>query len=498
MLSFTIRFSLCWIGLFFVHTMSLARPYYDFSPKARQAYEYTLALRFKEAEDLLTQLKKETPENLIIDFVENYIDFFTVMVDEDQGFFKQRQVMKSVRLQKLSQGDPSSPYHLYIQAELQLQWALMRSKFGEYLTAFRELSKANTLLQKNQKLFPDFIANQKTMGILQAMVGSIPDNYQWGASWLSGIDASVSAGRLKIEKVLQYAANHDFIFEKETLVTYGFLLLHLENQEAEAWSLLKSSQLNPKENPMAAFVLANVAMKTGHNDEAISILVNRPQDAAFHAFPYLEGLLGFAKVNRLDADADQFLLRFVRQYKGQNYLKEAYQKLAWHALLVKSDEAGYQSYLKLCRSQGAAKIGNDKSALKEAQAQKPPNRSLLKARVLFDGGYYLAAEKAILTLDPQKSSLPVQLEYFYRYGRILQKKEAYAKAIGNFNQAIFIAKGTSSYFACNGALQVGSLYEKLKDSPKARQYYQLCLSLPSDDHETSIHQKAKMGLNRLK
>lgn len=478
--------------------MSLARPYYDFSPKARQAYEYTLSLRFKEAEGLLTQLKKEAPENLVIDFVENYIDFFTVMVDEEKSYFKQRQAMKEIRLQKLSHGDPSSPYHLYIQAEIQLQWALMRSKFGEYLTAFRELSKANTLLQKNQRLFPDFIANQKTMGILQAMVGSIPDSYQWGASWLSGIDASISGGRLKIEKVLQYAANHDFIFEKETLVTYGFLLLHLENQEAEAWSLLRSSQLNPKENPMAAFVLANVAMKTGHNDEAITILENRPQTAAFNPFPYLEGLLGFAKMNRLDPDADQFLLRFLRQYKGNNYIKEAYQKLAWHALLVKKDEVGYRSYLALCRSKGYAKSGSDKSALKEALSKERPNPILLTSRVLFDGGYYEAAQKEILKLNPTNLNRKGQEEYHYRYGRILQKKEVYTKAIGNFNQVLHLAKGTKSYFACNGALQSGIIYERLKDTLKSRQYYQLCLSLSSDDHEASLHQKAKAGLNRLK
>jgi len=374
----------------------------------------------------------------------------------------------------------------------------MRIKFEEYFSAFNELSIAHSLLKKNYELHPDFIANLKTIGLLEAMIGTVPEKYRWGASWLSGIEASISGGRKKIEQVLEYSKKNDFIFEKETLVTYGFLLLHLENQEAESWSFLKNSKLDPKESPLATFVLATVAMKTANNDEAIHLLENRPISTKFHSFPYLECMLGISKLNRLDKNADQNLLQFINHFRGINYIKDAYQKLAWHALLVKKDTNLYRHYLTLCKTKGYAKSGADKSALKEANKNEIPNLMLLKTRVLFDGGYYDKAKNTILTLNPANEKNITQQEYYYRMGRIMQKIGNNENAIGNFNMVIHLANNSTSYFACNSALQIGIIYEKMKSKALAISYYKKCLTLESDEYETSIHQKAKTGLLRLR
>jgi len=473
-------------------------PYFSFSPKARLAYEYAISLRLIESNQLLSELKKEEPENLVPEYIENYIDFLKIIIDEDKSYYLKIKPLKQTRISKIKTGDPNSPYFLYFQAEINVQWALMRIKFEEYFTAFKELSAAQSLLKDNQKKFPDFIANQKTIGMLEAMLGTIPEKYQWGASWLSGIDASISGGRKKIESVLAYSQKNDFVFEKETMVSYGFLLLHLENQEADAWSFLKSSKLNPKENPLATFVLANVAMKSGNNDEAIKLLENRPKNLNYHPFPYLDCMLGIAKLNRLDKNADIPLLAYLQQFKGINYIKETYQKLAWHALLVKKDKTLFNFYQNQCKTKGAAKIGSDKSALKEANKGTIPNITLLKTRVLFDGGYYDQAKKEITSMNPEKESNQIQQEYFYRMGRILQKKENYENAIGNFNMSIHLASNSASYFACNGALQIGIIYEKMNQKMNAKNYYEKCLDLSSDEYENSIHQKAKTGLLRIK
>ncbi len=282
------------------------------------------------------------------------------------------------------------------------------------------------------------------------------------------------------------------------MVSYGFLLLHLENQEADAWSFLKSSKLNPKENPLATFVLANVAMKSGNNEEAIKLLENRPKNLNYHPFPYLDCMLGIAKLNRLDKNADIPLLAYLQQFKGINYIKETYQKLAWYALLVKKDKTLFNFYQNQCKTKGFAKIGSDKSALKEANKGTIPNITLLKTRVLFDGGYYDQAKKEITSMNPEKESSQIQQEYFYRMGRILQKKENYENAIGNFNMSIHLACNSASYFACNGALQIGIIYEKMNQKVNAKNYYEKCLDLSSDEYENSIHQKAKTGLLRIK
>ena len=101
-------------------------------------------------------------------------------------------------------------------------------------------------------------------------------------------------------------------------------------------------------------------------------------------------------------------------------------------------------------------------------------------------------------MNPEKESSQIQQEYFYRMGRILQKKENYENAIGNFNMSIHLACNSASYFACNGALQIGIIYEKMNQKVNAKNYYEKCLDLSSDEYENSIHQKAKTGLLRIK
>ena len=51
---------------------------------------------------------------------------------------------------------------------------------------------------------------------------------------------------------------------------------------------------------MASFILANVAMRTDRGGEAIKILENRPSGKQYHPFPYLDYMLGLAKLQRLD------------------------------------------------------------------------------------------------------------------------------------------------------------------------------------------------------
>ncbi|HPK05374.1 MAG TPA: hypothetical protein PK908_05710, partial [Bacteroidales bacterium] len=53
------------------------------------------------------------------------------------------------------------------------------------------------------------------------------------------------------------------------------------------------------------------------------------------------------------------------------------------------------------------------------------------------------------------------------------------------------------FYAGNSALQLGLLYEAMKQPEKALHYYNVCLKLRFNEYQTSIHQKAKAGINRI-
>ena len=471
---------------------------FTLSPAIEQAYQKALSLRFSEAEYDLYRIKQEDPNNLMVHFVENYIDIIKVFLNENKAEFKRLQKNKDYRLNAIRQGNDNSPYYLFTQAEIKLQWALVRIKFEEYFTALTEVRSAYKMLEKNQRLFPEFVPNKRSLGVLHALVGTIPDNYKWGLKLLSGMDGTIEQGKQEIEEVLQYARQNEFVFEEETLVMYALLLLHLKNESEEAWSLIKSSKLNPKQSPLACFALANVAIRTGHNDEAIEILSQRPTGRQYHPYHYLDFLLGLAKLYRQDDDANLYLKAYIQNFKGQNYIKEAYQKLAWYHLL-KDNVVQYKSNMALALTRGNAFIGADKTAMKEANYGIVPDQNLVKARLLFDGGYYAKAYQLLANRSAIEYQHKIhRLEFTYRLGRITHKLQKSKEALDHYQATIEKGRDEPWFFACNAALQSGIIYEKKGDAVKAKEFYKLCLSIKPEEYKSGLHQKAKAGLNRLR
>lgn len=474
-----------------------AAKYFSFTPAARQAYEYATSLRFGEAYALMARMKLEDPNNLIIHHIENYIDFFTLYIQEDEEAYRQLRKNRDLRLDKVKAGDRSSPYYLFVQADIRLQWALVRLRFEDYLGAFTEVSKAYKLLKENEELFPGFMPNKKDLGILHAMVGTIPDSYKWGVKLLGGLDGTIAQGRREVEEALAYARNNDFIFEEETDALYAYLLLHLDNKETEAWNAIAGSRLRPEENPMHCFVMANIAMRTGHNEQAIRLLERRPAGKAFFPFPYLDYMLGLVKLRRLDRDAAPHFQNFVEHYRGRNFIKEAYQKMAWQELL-NGNLKGYHRYMQACLAKGYAVAGGDNSAQQEAEQGAPPDLGLLKARLLFDGGYYRQGLQALAARTPE--SFPdddARLEYFYRMGRLLHGLKRYDDACRYYELTMERGAASPRFYACNAALQLGLIYESKGEALHARLAFERCLDFKPEEYRTGLHQKAKSGLSRL-
>lgn len=475
-----------------------ASGYFEFSADVREAYEQVTSLRFREAKFTLTQIKAREPNNLIVYHIENYLDFISLYLHQSESEYKRLKNNEEARISKLQKGDSSSPYYLYAQADVRLQWALVKLRFGDYLAAFNDISKAHKLLKKNQEKFPEFLPNKKDLGVLHALAGTVPDNYKWGVKLLSGLEGSVTQGRKELKAVFEHARQYDFVFQSETAVMYANVLLYLENDGDAAWLALQSADLEPETNPLHSFIMSNVAMRAGRNDHAIKLLQNRPDDAAFEQIPQFDFLLGLAKLRRLDPDASPYFTRFLAKFQGTAGIKEAYQKLAWSEL-ISGNKGGYRKYMQLVLSKGKADTGGDKDALQEAKSSHSADVSLVRARLLFDGGYY---QKALQQLESKTvADFPhetARLEYLYRLGRILHGLERYDEAIDFYKKAIQKGQEAPQFYACNAALQAGLILETRNDTVGARKFFDLCLRIHPEEYKTELHQKAKSGMERLK
>lgn len=485
--------------LLFLGTKLFAQTQFEFTGSCISAQEAILNLEFKKAKSILLQERKSNPKNLIPFYLDNYIDFLTVVISEEKPRFDLLKNNKAIRLEMIEKGDKNSPYYLLTQAEINLQWAFARIKFNEYLTAALEVNRAFKMLEENQKKFPDFVLNKKCLGLLHAAVGTIPDEYKWAIK-LFGFEGSIKQGEAEVMEVYEASLKNPLYsgFKTEVALLLSVIELNLRNNEGFVKEhILPELEKEKKPNPLQVFCYANSCMKLGKTDEAIVFLEKNKFSKESFSFPYLNYMLGQAKLSRLDKDANVPLEIFLKTFKGINFVKAANLRLAWISL-ISGDAAKYTFYITKARSKGASIVDEDKQAKHESESAEIPNVSLLKARLLFDGGYFDKALVELNKIKPKKlKTVKDNLELVYRMGRIYHKQNNLEKAISNYQLTLKNGSAYNYYFAANSALQLGLIYEEQKNYPQAKAYFTQCLNLKEHEYQNSISQKAKAGLNRL-
>ncbi|MDB5227171.1 MAG: hypothetical protein JWN78_1364 [Bacteroidota bacterium] len=442
---------------------------------------------------MLEKEKKENPKNYLPVFIENYADFLKLYVNDNQTLFNQMEPRVNARLEKLKNGNSNSPYYLYTQADMHLQWALCKIKFGEYFTAVFEVKKAYSLLLSNQKKYPDFKPNLKSLGLLHTIFGAVPDKYKFGAKLL-GLKGSIDEGLKELNSVMK---DENFQFKEETIIMYTLLVLHLQKDKTTAWNMIENTNIPLGDNLLNYFIAATVASHTGKNDKVISLLTNHPTGSEYYPFPFLDFLYGNAKLNKLDSDADVYIKKFIVNNKGRSYQKEAYRKLAWYNLINGNPDV-YKQYMQQILQVKDAPTDEDKSAQKEAEQNFIPNKELLKSRILSDGSYFDKALTVVNNIKPEKLTRSRdQIEYYYRKGRIYDELNNADDAVKYYLLAIQKGQSYDYYFAANACVKVAAIFEQQHKKSNAILYYKKAIELDKDEYTNSIDAEAKAGLNRL-
>ena len=471
---------------------------FDFNANCIKAHQAVFQLKMVEGRRLLNAEYKARPNNAAPYLIENFADIITILVLEEKATFKKLEKKRESRLKKIKSNDSKSPWYLYSQAEINLQWAFARIKFKEYFSAAIEVREAYKLLQRNAKKFPYFALNNKSLGIVKALIGTVPDSYRWVLN-IVGMEGDVDSGLKLIHNFIELPAGDagQQLYKQEALMNYAYLLLHIAKDEAKAWDVAQLATVDYKANPLSCFVRSSIALRTGQTDEAIKILQLRPQGGQYLQVHYLNFMTGLAKLYRNDADAVRYFKLYVNNFKGQNFIKEAYLKLAWYSL-IHNDRSGYFAYLDKIKSHGSAVVDEDKYAQRIAEAREVPDITLLKARLLFDGGYYREALSLMHKKTPGSYNKPEQkTEYLYRMGRIMHKLDRLVEAINYYKRTVKEGGKLPIYYPANASLNLGYIYESLGKYEQARTYFKQCIAYRNHEYRNSLQQKARAGLKRL-
>jgi predicted negative regulator of RcsB-dependent stress response len=489
---------IAWFFLLAAHPCLVkASSAFSFTPQLVAAYHDIMALRLEKGISILEKDKESGAPAVAL--IEDYAYFLTHFIEEDAARFEKAAKGWEKRYAVIKAGDKSSPYYRFACAEMLAHQAMLRFKYEDYQKGAYNIREAYLLLKENERAFPDFLPQKKSIGLLEVLVGTIPPKYSWIGSML-GMTGNIESGMKKLEEFLEAEISDPAVamFQKEALFLTGFLQLHIIKDKEKAWKTIDRKTEDYRQDLLKTYVRSTIALHCKKTDEAIRVLENKPQGPEYFPFYYLDYLMGNAKLFRSDKDAGQYYLNYVSFYKGRNYIKDAYLKLAWHHLL-QGNESNYRKYLSMIPHFGKAITDEDKQAEKEALQQSIPLKSMLKGRLLFDGGYYSAA------LQVLKSMLPAELrnkkeetEYSYRLARIYDEKGEKEKALSLYQETIRSGEKEAWYFAAYSSLHAGYIYSARGEKEKARKYFEAAMKYPNTEYKNSIDQKAKAALQKLK
>ncbi len=485
-------------GLLFFCLGSSAQKYFDFNTPSQLAYQDITKLKFKPAVLVLEKAMEQNPNNLIPVLLYNYIDFFTLFLNEDPAEYKRLFPLFEERIEQMQMGVKSSPFFLYSQAVIRIQRGCVSIKFGRFWDAGWDFRKAYHLLNQNKQRFPSFTPNDLMYGALEATIGTVPKGYKWLTSLL-GMKGSVTEGMKRIRNFTTGTDSWAKFFFNEASFIYPYLLYFVENKKEAALAFTQQKKIDLVYNHLQAYMAANLALNEKNIELTKSIITNRHKSTDYLKLGAWDFQMGYAKLYHLETEeAIKYFEKFISEFKGQFYVKDVYQKISWCYYLqgnIKEAEDARRKVISL----GSTESDADKKAFKDSKSQHWPNLLLLKARLLNDGGYHQEALRLLAGKTDSNFTSPAEkLEFTYRVARIYDDLNRKEDAIKFYLIAIRLGEKRNEYYAARAALQIAQIYEAGAQPLLAIQYYQQCIAMEDHEYKNSLDQRAKAGIARCK
>ena len=469
---------------------------YNWTPRTQKIYESITSLRIPEARTLMNQDKKANASNLIYPLLESYADFYQLFLNENKDEYNRMYPAFEQRIQLLEDGPKQSPYHLYSLALAHLHKSLIAIRFNKNLEAGLDFRKAFLLFKENKKAYPNFSPNDVYLGLMTTVIGTIPKGYQWMANLL-GMSGKITEGNAL---VLKYIHSKDAFANQcrnEALFVYPYLIMNFEGNKKKTFDFLENTDYDFNNNHLHAYMVTNLYLNNQQSQKALQIVSNINPANTYLDLPFWQLEIGYAYLNDLKLDAAKNALQqFINRFKGQFYVKDAFEKLSWIAY-IQGDQAKANNYRSNVISKGNDITDADKQALQNAKIGTWPHPILLRARLLSDGGY----QQQALSVLAGKTSKDFdnnadKTEFAYRLGRIYDLAGQPDQAIPYYTSAIEKGANQPAYFAARAALQIGLIYEQKNNPTLAITFFNTCLEMKNHAFKNSLDQKAKTGIQR--
>jgi hypothetical protein len=485
-------FFLFLLAILCLHLPSYANSY--LTKELTSAYSESLKLKLTVSRAIVQKELQKNEKNAVSLLLANYNDFLEICTEQDQAKLEKLIDAQELRLDKLDALKEKSVWVDYAKAEIRAQLATSELLFGNRVAAAWDFRKAYLQFRSNAKKYPDFIPNRKTLGVMQVLLGSVPDEYKWFLN-IVGLGGNTVAGLTNLQK----AAQEPNLFQNEAKLLHALLLQLLDEENASSTlPQITSLVQSQPDNLLFNFVAVLLHKKAKKAEIALQFYQARPRSGNFSSFPYLHHMAADLYLFRGDYDTSIKENRyFLEQHKGKHYLKAANFKL-YLAYWLSNHKPKAKWHYQQVRQVGVTITEEDKYAENFVSRNEEPNRFLLLARLHSDGGYFDQALKEISRLIiTDETPLPVRAEYFYRKARIYHGMLQLEQAIKFYKTTIAASADEPLYFSAHASLQLGYIYQKLEKYDLAKKYFLQAQSFSNHAYKNSIQAKAKLALSTL-
>jgi tetratricopeptide (TPR) repeat protein len=464
---------------------------WTFDAELQKIHQLVLNLQTDQAYKLLDKVKADQFHTM---YVRSICETLDVLITEDEEKFQKVESNFRERLKYLSGLTPSADA-LFLQAELNLQRGFNYMNLGQEFNAVWAIKSAYNLTQECLKKYPDFIPIKKTSGVIEVMIGSVPDKFHFFMSLL-GMKGSVVTGQAQLQQLRESQSS----LNVEANILY-FTIKGLINQQIEESAKGFTDMLKDQpDNKLALFLAVNMLMKNSQSEEALKLihtLDENPQGLPVYYIEYLRGEILLEKGDYVNSVASY--QKFIVNYRNQNFKKDSYYKIGLAYYLQGKQDLAKTNFEK-AKVTGREVAEPDHHADAQLKEGLFPNAKILKVRLYTDGGYYKEARELFQSITPADlKTKKDEVEYYYRKARLAHKTSDIAAAKIFYKQTIDMSGENSQwYFAPNSALQLGYIAQSSHDYPAAKKYFELALTYKKHEYKNSIDGKAKSALERLK
>ncbi|MBL7850722.1 MAG: tetratricopeptide repeat protein [Cyclobacteriaceae bacterium] len=463
---------------------------WQFDPTLQAIYKQILSLQIDEARQQLALVRNGNELHKL--YLLNLSETADILITEDEKRFDKINDGMRARLDQLSEM-PETAETLFLRAEISLQRGFNLLNLGQELNAVLAIRQAYLNAQECVKKYPQFIPVKKTHGVIQVMLGSVPDKYQWFMNLL-GMKGSVKVGQKQLDDL---RASNSSLSLEATLLFYtikGFL----NQQFGEAARGFQESLQKDPDSRLLMFLGINMLMKNSQSEEAFELMQHLDKHPQGLQMVYVDYLRGEALLHRGDYTAAiSYYQKFIRGYKSRSFKKDAYYKISLCYYLL-GDMATARKNFETAKATGRTASDPDKYADAMLADNTFPHAKILKIRFFTDGGYYKEARDVVKTVGPADLHNPKDAaEFAYRKGRLAHKTQDLPTAKTLYLQAIEKTGDNPWYFAPNAALQLGYIAQSQGDVTGARKYYEKALSYKRYEYKNGIDSKAKFALEQL-